>query len=221
MPCLAVDTSPRVTDTGLSASDRLGFPAVNVLFRSFLSCQHARFSVMQLFYTQTQNYWRLFGQDQLSRLLLSCSCFGLALWNETFKSSLLLLMIILNQSGEPSFSKLRIVYPQAQNSRQQQQTKGFSECGRNRQDQVLSCCMHKSAILLNYITEDLQSRFKETTHTISPTNQSSLVEMCASPRVCQWDCCLSAILIISHQCERIEVVCSFTLQLEPKNQEKY
>lgn len=53
MPCLAVDTSPRVTDTGLSASHRLRFAAVNVLFRSFLSCQHARFSVMQLFYTQT------------------------------------------------------------------------------------------------------------------------------------------------------------------------
>lgn len=111
MPCLAVDTSPRVTDTGLSASDRLGFPAVNVLFRSFLSCQHARFSVMQLFYTQTQSYWRLFGQDELSRLLLSCSYFGLALWNETFKSSLLLLMIILNQSGEPSFSKIKNCTP--------------------------------------------------------------------------------------------------------------
>lgn len=49
-------------------------------------------------------------------------------------------------------------------------------------DQVLSCRMHKSAVLLNYITEDLQSRFKETTHTISPTNQSLLAGMCASAR---------------------------------------
>lgn len=92
------------------------------------------------------------------------------------------------------FQKLRIVHPQAQNSGQQRQEWGFSECGRNRQDQVLSCCMHKSAILLNYITEDLQSRFKETTHTISTTNQSSLVGMCAS--VCFPSCMSVGLLSI-------------------------
>lgn len=111
MPCLAVDTSPRVTDTGLSASDRLGFPAVNVPFRYFLSCQHVKFSVMQLFYTQAPSSCRLFGQNELSWLLLSCSYVGPALWNDRFKSSLFLLMIILNQPGESSFSKIKNCTP--------------------------------------------------------------------------------------------------------------
>lgn len=70
-PGLAVDTSPRVTDTRLSASDRMRFPAVNVSFWSFLSCQHARFSVTKLFYSQTSSYLWLFGQNELFQLLLS------------------------------------------------------------------------------------------------------------------------------------------------------
>lgn len=72
--------------------------------------------------------------------------------------------------------------------------KGLFRTERIGKDQVLSCYMHKSAVVLNYITEDLQSRFKETTHTISPTNQSSLVGMCAS--VCFPSCMSVGLLSI-------------------------
>ncbi len=71
MPGLAVDTSPRVTETSLSASDRMRFPAVNVSFRSILSSQHARFSVTQFFTLKLQ----VFGDylDGMSCLGFCCS----------------------------------------------------------------------------------------------------------------------------------------------------
>lgn len=72
--------------------------------------------------------------------------------------------------------------------------RAFQSVERIGKDQFLSCYMHKSAVVLNYITEDLQSRFKETTHTISPTNQSSLVGMCAS--VCFPSCMSVGLLSI-------------------------
>ncbi len=103
-------------------------------------------------------------------------------------------MIILNQSGESSLSKIKKCTHKPKTVDGNGTQKVFQSVEWIGKDQVLSCYMHKSAIMLNYITEDLQSRFKETTHTISTTNQSSLVGMCAS--VCFPSCMSVGLLSI-------------------------